>query len=60
MAAINGKSEAIKFLISNGADVNAGDEFINVYKTAMEKGLHTLDGKLFIYCEDLYLFRSDT
>ncbi|XP_033215350.1 caseinolytic peptidase B protein homolog isoform X2 [Belonocnema kinseyi] len=43
VAAINGKSEVVKFLISNGADINAGDEFINVYKTAMEKGLHTLD-----------------
>ncbi|XP_015116997.1 caseinolytic peptidase B protein homolog [Diachasma alloeum] len=42
-AAINGKTEAVKFLISNGADVNAGDEFVNVYKTAIEKGLHSLD-----------------
>ncbi|XP_063988440.1 mitochondrial disaggregase [Diachasmimorpha longicaudata] len=42
-AAINGKTEAVKFLINNGADVNAGDEFVNVYKTAIEKGLHSLD-----------------
>lgn len=48
VAAINGKSEVVKFLISNGADINAGDEFINVYKTAMEKGLHTLDGKFYL------------
>lgn len=43
-AAINGKTEAVKFLLKNGADPNAGDEFVNVYKTAMEKGLHSLDG----------------
>uniref|UniRef100_A0A0C9R1I9 Clpb_1 protein n=1 Tax=Fopius arisanus TaxID=64838 RepID=A0A0C9R1I9_9HYME len=42
-AAINGKTEALKFLITSGADVNAGDEFVNVYKTAIEKGLHSLD-----------------
>ena len=55
VAAINGKSEALKFLISKGADVNAGDEFINVFKTAMEKGLHTLDGKYVIFF--YYIFR---
>ncbi|XP_034934875.1 caseinolytic peptidase B protein homolog [Chelonus insularis] len=42
-AAINGKVDALKFLISQGADVNAEDEFINVYKTGREKGLHSLE-----------------
>ncbi|XP_029165260.1 caseinolytic peptidase B protein homolog [Nylanderia fulva] len=42
-AAINQKEEVIKILLQNGADVNAGDNFINVYRTAMEMGLHSLD-----------------
>lgn len=46
-AAINNKAEIIKVLLDNGADINAGDNFVNVYKTAMEKGLHSLDGILF-------------
>lgn len=47
-AAINNKAEIIKILLDNGADINAGDNFVNVYRTAMEKGLHSLDGILFI------------
>ncbi|XP_076237465.1 mitochondrial disaggregase isoform X2 [Calliopsis andreniformis] len=43
VAAINGRPEIIKLLLSKGADVNAGDEFINVYKTAIEKGIHSLE-----------------
>ncbi|KAL6422247.1 hypothetical protein ACFW04_010922 [Cataglyphis niger] len=42
-AAINQKVEVIKILLQNGADVNAGDNFVNVYRTAMEMGLHSLD-----------------
>ncbi|XP_012261411.2 caseinolytic peptidase B protein homolog isoform X2 [Athalia rosae] len=42
-AAINGKVEVVKFLLEKGADPNAGDEFVNVYRTALEKGLHSLD-----------------
>lgn len=42
-AAVNQKVEVIKILLHNGADVNAGDNFVNVYRTAMEKGLHSLD-----------------
>lgn len=44
VAAINDKPEVIKLLLSKGADVNAGDDFSNVYKTAMEKGMPSLDG----------------
>lgn len=44
LAAINGKPEVIKFLLTHGADVNAHDEFVNVYGSAIEKGLYTLDG----------------
>ncbi|KAK1135965.1 hypothetical protein K0M31_000536 [Melipona bicolor] len=43
LAAINAKPEVVKLLLKHGADVNAPDEFINVYGTAIEKGLHTLD-----------------
>ncbi|XP_012234478.1 mitochondrial disaggregase-like isoform X2 [Linepithema humile] len=42
-AAINNKAEIIKVLLDNGADINAGDNFVNVYRTAMEKSLHSLD-----------------
>lgn len=44
VAAINGKVEIINYLLSNGARVNDGDEFSNVYKTALQKGLHSMDG----------------
>ncbi|XP_015608806.1 caseinolytic peptidase B protein homolog isoform X2 [Cephus cinctus] len=42
-AAINGKVQVIKFLLERGADVNAGDQFVNVYRSAMDKGWHSLD-----------------
>ncbi|XP_070169678.1 mitochondrial disaggregase [Polyergus mexicanus] len=42
-AAINQKVEVVKILLQNGADVNAGDNFVNVYRTAMQMGLHSLD-----------------
>ena len=45
-AAINGKVEALKFLIKSGADINAGDNFSNVYKTAVEKRMHPSEGKV--------------
>ena len=44
LAAVNGKSEAVKVLLDAGADPNLGDEFINVYRTAIDKGLHSIDG----------------
>lgn len=47
-AAINQKPEVIKILLENGADVNAEDRFVNVHRTAIEKGLHSLDGTFLI------------
>nr|CAD7592204.1 unnamed protein product [Timema genevievae] len=43
VAAINGKVEALKTLIEAGANVDLGDDFINVYRTSIEKGLHSID-----------------
>jgi len=47
-AAINQKAEVIKVLLDNGADVNAGDNFANVYRTAKEKSMHPLDGIIYV------------
>lgn len=44
VAAVNGKDDILKLLISKGADVNAGDEFVNVFRTSVDKGLHSLTG----------------
>nr|CAD7567664.1 unnamed protein product [Timema californicum] len=43
VAAINGKVEVLKTLIEAGANVDLGDDFINVYRTSIEKGLHSID-----------------
>lgn len=54
-AAINGRVEALRYLIERGADINAGDNFVNVYKTAMEKRMHPSDGKItFTYKIDFF------
>lgn len=39
---------AVKFLLENGADVNAGDDFVHIYRTAREKGMYSVDGTNFI------------
>ena len=49
-AAINGKVEIIKYLIANGADINAGDNFDNVYKISAERKIHPTDSELYFYC----------
>ncbi|BET01516.1 AAA domain (Cdc48 subfamily) [Nesidiocoris tenuis] len=43
VAAVNGRVDMIRLLLESGADLNAGDDYVNVYRTASEKGLHTLD-----------------
>ncbi|XP_046394566.1 caseinolytic peptidase B protein homolog [Ischnura elegans] len=43
VASINGNVEAVECLLALGADPNLGDEFANVYQTAADKGLNSLD-----------------
>ncbi|XP_073997430.1 mitochondrial disaggregase-like isoform X2 [Rhodnius prolixus] len=43
LAAVSGNVETLKVLLEAGADPNAGDEFVNSYRTASEKGLNALD-----------------
>lgn len=45
VASVNGKANAVVALLEAGADPNLGDEFINVQRTAIEKGLHAIHGK---------------
>ncbi|KAJ1529318.1 hypothetical protein ONE63_006109 [Megalurothrips usitatus] len=42
-AAINGKFRTVKVLLDAGADPNLGDEFSNVYRTAMERGMRAAE-----------------
>lgn len=43
VAAINGHCNVMAALLDAGADVNAGDEFSNVYQTAREKNMNSLE-----------------
>ena len=43
---MNSNAENLKVLIEEGGDVNTGDEYINNYRTAHEKGLNTFEGLL--------------
>eukprot|EP00095_Tigriopus_kingsejongensis_P003076 snap_masked-scaffold2346_size16788-processed-gene-0.5 protein:Tk03076 transcript:snap_masked-scaffold2346_size16788-processed-gene-0.5-mRNA-1 annotation:"suppressor of potassium transport" len=43
VAAVNGRLEAVQALLAAGADPNAGDEYVNIYHTARERGIHSLD-----------------
>lgn len=43
VAAINGRSKAVQFLLESGADVNAGDNFTNIFTLAKEKRIHFSD-----------------
>ncbi|KAM6386290.1 mitochondrial disaggregase isoform 4-T4 [Alca torda] len=44
VAAISRNSSVVKILLAANADPNLGDDFSNVYETAKEKGLHSLEG----------------
>uniref|UniRef100_A0A8V5H0E8 Uncharacterized protein n=1 Tax=Melopsittacus undulatus TaxID=13146 RepID=A0A8V5H0E8_MELUD len=43
VAAISRNASAVKILLAANADPNLGDDFSNVYETAKEKGLHSLE-----------------
>lgn len=45
VASINGRAGAVSALLEAGADPDLGDEFINVQRTSIEKGLHSMDGE---------------
>ncbi|KAM5180995.1 mitochondrial disaggregase isoform 2-T2 [Mantella aurantiaca] len=44
VAAMAKNQSIVKSLLQAGADPNLGDEFANVYETAKEKNLHSLEG----------------
>ncbi|XP_013411526.1 caseinolytic peptidase B protein homolog [Lingula anatina] len=43
VAAMNRKSDCVKLLLDAGADPNIGDEYSNVYQTANEKKINSLE-----------------
>lgn len=43
VAAVNGHREVVEVLLQAGADPNLPDEYTNIYHTAREKGMHSLD-----------------
>ena len=43
VAAVNGHREIVELLLKSGADPNLGDDYTNIYHTAREKGMHSLD-----------------
>ena len=43
VASVNGQQEILKILLENGADPDLTDEFVNIYQTARDKNLQSLD-----------------
>jgi len=43
VAAVRSQREAVRVLLESGADPNLGDEYVNIYHTAREKGLHSIE-----------------
>ena len=43
MAAVRGHREAVQVLLEAGADPNLPEEYVNIYHTARERGLHSID-----------------
>lgn len=44
VAAVNGRINVCKYLLSIGTDPNLGDNFINPHRTANSRGLHSIEG----------------
>ena len=40
---MNRNSEVVRALLENGADPDMIDEFVNIYQTAREKHMHSID-----------------
>ena len=43
MASVRGHRQAVRSLLDAGADPNLPDEYVNIYHTAREKGIHSID-----------------
>ena len=43
VAAVNSQPEVLKILLENGADPDLTDDFVNIYQTAREKNMQSLD-----------------
>ena len=43
VAAVNGQREIVELLLKHRADPNSTDEYTNIYHTARDKGMHSLD-----------------
>lgn len=46
LAVVNGHYTVAEKILSHGADPNLGDNFVNISRTANEKGLHPIESKL--------------
>ncbi|XP_063231902.1 mitochondrial disaggregase-like isoform X2 [Bacillus rossius redtenbacheri] len=43
VAAVNGHEDVVRVLLDAGVGPDSRDEFVNVYRTALDKGTHSLD-----------------
>ena len=43
VASVRGHRQAVRSLLDAGADPNLPDEYVNIYHTAREKGIHSID-----------------
>ncbi|KAF5881279.1 caseinolytic peptidase B protein, partial [Clarias magur] len=58
VASINRHHNVVKVLLESGADPNLGDDFSNVYGTAKDKGIHSLE--VLVTREDEFSSRLST
>ncbi|KAF4079455.1 hypothetical protein AMELA_G00178210 [Ameiurus melas] len=58
LASMNRQHNVVKVLLESGADPNLGDDFSNVYGTARDKGIHSLE--VLVMREDEFSNRLST
>lgn len=58
VAAVNEQAEILKILLDNGADINAGDDFVSINRLAMQKGINFVEGAIYIQYENSYLLKQ--